>query len=129
MQTFHIVAVVSPNIIIKMKTKAVNIYTIEKRRVTAEETQLNCEKTSFSCEKCGRVVGSYFLTFLTFCQGPILYNRSTVNYIFRNSPKLSFVEWNKYLDEIAKAKSVDVNSIKTKLVDCGKPGLSGATVR
>ena len=41
---------------------------------------------------------------------------------------MSFVEWNKYLDEIAKNKKVDVNIIKNKLVDCGKPGLSGATV-
>ena len=47
---------------------------------------------------------------------------------FRNAPKLSFVEWNKYLDEISKNKKVDVNAIKHKLVDCGKPGLSGTTV-
>jgi len=48
---------------------------------------------------------------------------------FRNSPKLSFVEWNKYLDEIAGTKKVDVNEVKGKLVECGKPGLSGTTVR
>ena len=48
--------------------------------------------------------------------------------IFRNSPKLSFVDWNKYLDEISKTKSIDSNEIKGKLVNCGKPGLSGTTV-
>merc|ERR1719273_2813971 len=47
--------------------------------------------------------------------------------ISKNSPKLSFVEWNKYLDEIAKSKKTETNILKAKLVDCGKPGLSGAT--
>ena len=48
---------------------------------------------------------------------------------FRNSPKLSFADWNKYLDEISNTKKVDANEIKGKLVSCGKPGLSGTTVR
>jgi hypothetical protein len=39
------------------------------------------------------------------------------------------VEWNKYLDEIAKTKKMDVNLIKEKLVVCGKPGFTGATVK
>lgn len=47
--------------------------------------------------------------------------------IAKNNPKLSFAGWTKYLDEIANNKNVDVNGIKTKLVNCGKPGLSGAT--
>ena len=47
---------------------------------------------------------------------------------FRNSPKLSFADWNKYLDEISNTKKVDANEIKGKLVSCGKPGLSGTTV-
>lgn len=38
------------------------------------------------------------------------------------------MEWNKYLDEIAKTKKIEVNGIKDKLVNCGKPGLSGTTV-
>ena len=38
------------------------------------------------------------------------------------------MEWNKYLDEISKTKSIDSNEIKGKLVNCGKPGLSGTTV-
>ena len=50
-------------------------------------------------------------------------------FFLRNAPKLSFVEWNKYLDEISKNKKVEVNIIKDKLVHCGKPGFTGATVR
>lgn len=48
--------------------------------------------------------------------------------ISKNSPKLSFVDWNKYLDEIAKSKNIDCNEIKGQLVDCGKPGFSRTTV-
>ena len=51
-----------------------------------------------------------------------------MNIFFRNSPKLSFTDWNKYLDEIAKNKKVDANALKGKLVECGKPGFTGATV-
>ena len=47
---------------------------------------------------------------------------------FRNGPKLSFNDWNKYLNEIASNKKVDVNTIKTKLVECGEPGFTGETV-
>ena len=50
------------------------------------------------------------------------------SFFFRNSPKLSFADWNKYLDEIAKNKSLDSNEIKGQLAGCGKPGFSGATV-
>ena len=46
----------------------------------------------------------------------------------RTTPKLSFADWNKYLEEISSTKKVDVNSIKMKLVECGEPGVSGATV-
>merc|ERR1712211_163900 len=45
----------------------------------------------------------------------------------RRSPKLSFPEWTRYLDEIATAKKLDVNEIKVKLVECGTPGTTGAT--
>ena len=41
---------------------------------------------------------------------------------------MSFQDWNKYLDEIATSKKLDVNSVKTKLVDCGEPGFTGETV-
>jgi len=47
--------------------------------------------------------------------------------ISKNSPKLTFTDWNKYLDEIAKSKKQDANALKGKLVDCGKPGFTGAT--
>jgi len=47
--------------------------------------------------------------------------------ISKNSPKLTFTDWNKYLDEIAKNKNQDANELKSKLVDCGKPGFTGAT--
>jgi len=47
--------------------------------------------------------------------------------ISKNSPKLSFTDWNKYLDEIAKNKKVDGNALKGKLVECGRPGFTGAT--
>ena len=37
------------------------------------------------------------------------------------------MDWNKYLDEIAKTKSLDSNEIKGQLVACGKPGFSAGT--
>ena len=52
-------------------------------------------------------------------------------FFYRNSKdksKLSFVEWNKYLDEIAHYKNADGNALRAKLIDCGKPGFTGATV-
>ena len=48
--------------------------------------------------------------------------------LFRNSPKLSFADWNKYLDEIAKNKGMEADAIKEKLVASGAPGFTGATV-
>jgi len=47
--------------------------------------------------------------------------------ISKNSPKISFTDWNKYLDEIAKTKSQDSNELRGKLIECGKPGFTGAT--
>lgn len=47
--------------------------------------------------------------------------------ISKNSPRLTFSDWNKYLDEIAKNKKTDANVLKGKLVECGKPGFTGAT--
>ena len=50
------------------------------------------------------------------------------SFIFRNAPRLSFADWNRYLDEIATNKKVDVNTMKTRLVGCGEPGFTGETV-
>jgi len=47
--------------------------------------------------------------------------------ISKNSPKLSFADWNKYLDEIAKNKGMEADAIKEKLVASGAPGFTGAT--
>ena len=41
---------------------------------------------------------------------------------------MSFSDWCKYLEEIAKTKKMNVNTIKSKLVECGEPGNTG-TVR
>jgi hypothetical protein len=49
--------------------------------------------------------------------------------LYRNSIKLSFSDWNKYLDEIAKTKNVESVDIKAKLAVSGTPGFTGATVR
>ena len=49
-------------------------------------------------------------------------------FMFRNAPKLSFSDWNKYLDEISKTKSIEGNQIRNELINCGKPGFSRATV-
>ncbi|XP_064118829.1 tubulin polymerization-promoting protein homolog [Macrobrachium nipponense] len=43
------------------------------------------------------------------------------------SKKITFVEFEKYLDEISKSKKMDVKDLKTKLRDCGAPGTSGTT--
>jgi len=47
--------------------------------------------------------------------------------ISKNAPKLSFSDWNKYLDEISKTKSIEGNEIRNELINCGKPGFSRAT--
>jgi len=47
--------------------------------------------------------------------------------ISKNSPKLSFVDWNKYLDEVSKTKSFNANEVRNELINCGKPGFSRAT--
>uniref|UniRef100_T1E2X3 Tubulin polymerization-promoting protein homolog n=1 Tax=Psorophora albipes TaxID=869069 RepID=T1E2X3_9DIPT len=43
------------------------------------------------------------------------------------SMKLSFEDYNKFLDDLAKTKKVDLNEIKNKLVNCGAPGIHHAT--
>ena len=47
----------------------------------------------------------------------------------RKAPRLSFPTWCQYLEEVAATKKRNVNLIKTKLVECGPPGISGGTVR
>lgn len=41
--------------------------------------------------------------------------------------KISFDDYNKYLDDLAKAKKVDVEEIKKKLAECGAPGVSSVS--
>ncbi|KAG8274408.1 hypothetical protein J6590_004432 [Homalodisca vitripennis] len=40
-------------------------------------------------------------------------------------PKISFSDYEKFLEDLAKSKKVEVEDIKKKMVDCGTPGLSG----
>ena len=47
---------------------------------------------------------------------------------FRKAPKLNFMDWCKFLEEVAKTKKMNVNIIKVKLLECSKPGNTG-TVR
>ena len=44
------------------------------------------------------------------------------------SKTIDFKTFNKFLDELASAKKMDVSDLKSKLVECGLPGTSGATV-
>ncbi|XP_042863131.1 filaggrin-like [Penaeus japonicus] len=41
--------------------------------------------------------------------------------------KISFQDFEKYLDEIAKSKKLDAAEIRTKLKDCGSPAITGTT--
>ncbi|KAI4471358.1 p25 alpha-related [Holotrichia oblita] len=42
------------------------------------------------------------------------------------SMKLGIADYKKFLDELAKAKKVELEEIKEKLAACGQPGVSGA---
>lgn len=44
------------------------------------------------------------------------------------SLKISFADYNKYLEDLAKTRGVDLEEIKTKLTSCGQPGVSQAKV-
>jgi len=44
------------------------------------------------------------------------------------SLKLSLPDYQKFLDELAKAKKVEVTEIKEKMISCGPPGTTGTTV-
>ncbi|XP_055627288.1 tubulin polymerization-promoting protein homolog isoform X2 [Toxorhynchites rutilus septentrionalis] len=41
--------------------------------------------------------------------------------------KLSFDDYNKFLEDLAKAKKLEVNDIKSKMASCGTPGLHNTT--
>ncbi|KAK3926944.1 Tubulin polymerization-promoting protein-like protein [Frankliniella fusca] len=43
------------------------------------------------------------------------------------SKNIDFKTFVKYLEELASVKKMDVNDLKSKLVDCGLPGTTGAT--
>merc|ERR1712083_1135394 len=47
--------------------------------------------------------------------------------IAKNQTKINFQDWNKYLNEIGESTQVQVDSIKSKLSNCGKTGMSLAT--
>lgn len=43
------------------------------------------------------------------------------------SMKLSFVDYSKFLEDLAKAKKVELDEIKSKMANCGAPGIHNAT--
>lgn len=51
---------------------------------------------------------------------------SAIHFKKLKSLKVSFADYNKFLDDLATAKKVDVAEIKAKLAACGSPGLSSA---
>lgn len=42
--------------------------------------------------------------------------------------KLSFEDYNKFLEDLAKTKKIELDEIKGKLANCGAPGIHNATV-
>merc|ERR1712013_2427 len=48
--------------------------------------------------------------------------------ISKKAPKLNFMDWCKFLEEVAKTKKMNVNIIKVKLLDCSKPGNTGTKI-
>lgn len=47
----------------------------------------------------------------------------------KRSLKLGLTDYQKFLEELAKAKKVEVAEIRDKLINCGPPGTSGTTVK
>ena len=45
------------------------------------------------------------------------------------SLKLGLADYQKFLDDLAKAKKVDLAEIRDKMIQCGPPGTTGTTVR
>ena len=61
----------------------------------------------------------------------VIYQSSQTNnncFLSRGAPRLSFPAWCKYLAELAAAKKMEVNIVKIKLINCGPPGVTDATV-
>lgn len=42
--------------------------------------------------------------------------------------KISFSDYEKFLEDLAKSKKVELEEIKKKMTDCGAPGFTGAMV-
>ena len=42
--------------------------------------------------------------------------------------KVSYDDYNKFLDDLAKTRKVDLSDIKNKMADCGAPGVHNAAV-
>lgn len=42
--------------------------------------------------------------------------------------KISFSDYEKFLEDLAKSKKVELDEIKKKMTDCGAPGFTGAVV-
>ena len=47
---------------------------------------------------------------------------------FRSSQKINYSTWIKYLEILADSKTVDIQSLKSKLSNCGLPATNKATV-
>lgn len=43
--------------------------------------------------------------------------------------KISFADYNKYLEDLAKTKKIELSEIKNKLAGCGAPGVAQVSVR
>jgi hypothetical protein len=42
--------------------------------------------------------------------------------------KLSFDDYNKFLEDLGKTRKIEVSEIKTKMANCGAPGVANAGV-
>lgn len=42
--------------------------------------------------------------------------------------KISIGDYEKFLEDLAKSKKVELEEIKKKMIECGAPGLTGASV-
>lgn len=47
---------------------------------------------------------------------------------FTRSLKLGLTDYQKFLEDLAKAKKVELAEIRDKMIQCGIPGTSGTTV-
>ena len=79
---------------------------------------------SESIPGCTRVDVSFF-----FVNWAIVTYRN-IHYLHScRQKKVGFADFNKFLEDIATTKKMDLNEFKQKLTDCGDPGTKGATVR